>query len=368
MQRDWRGIVVVAVAAAILGGTVGALLAGAAPGATRPPEGGGTGSGLRAQGIDFTGGSTAVEAVERVGPAVVKVAVTRDAFVDSLLGRAPAVQEGIGSGVIFDADGYVLTNEHVVQGATEIRVMLWDGRDFPAELIGADPWTDLAVLRVPGTDLPVAELGRTADIQVGQPVIAIGNPFGLGFTVTTGVVSALQRTIPVDENRILLNLVQTDAAINPGNSGGPLVDWQGRVVGINTAVLASVQGLAAQGIGFAVPADMAQQVAMDIIAYGRPRRLGVLGTALTQAHRRILEEELGTPAPDSEGVLVLAVIPDSPADVAGVQPLDVITHAAGRRVGAMEDLIAAANLAGPGEELELTIVREGRVLRGRARL
>ncbi|OUM98035.1 MAG: hypothetical protein BAA04_02225 [Firmicutes bacterium ZCTH02-B6] len=300
-----------------------------------------------------------MQAVERVGPAVVKVAVTRQAFVDSLFFQAPVVEEGLGSGVIIDAGGYVLTNEHVVREATDVRVMLRDGRDFRAELVGADPWTDLAVLRIPGQNLPAAELGPSAPLRVGQTVIAIGNPFGLDFTVTTGVVSALQRTIPIDENRFLFQLLQTDAAINPGNSGGPLVDLAGRVVGINTAVLGSVEGFAAQGLGFAIPADMARQVARDIIAYGRPRRLGVLGTALTRAHRRVLEEELGVAAPEA-GVLVLQVIPDSPAASAGIRALDVIVEAGGQAVDSMEGLIAVTNETEPGARLELVVIREGR--------
>lgn len=375
-RPDWRALLVTALLAAVLGGFVGAGLADTHLQGERGAPGGadggaGIGRGVEAQPAAFgqdPANTGAVTAVERVGPAVVKVAVTRQALVDALFFRMPAVEEGFGSGVIIDRDGYVLTNEHVVQGATDIRVMLRDGRDFPAELVGADPWTDLAVLRIQGDDLPVAELGRSADLRVGQPVIAIGNPFGLDFTVTTGVVSALQRTIPIDEERLLLNLVQTDAAINPGNSGGPLVDLAGRVVGINTAVLGVVQGFAAQGLGFAVPADMARQVARDIIQYGRPRRLGVLGITLTEAHRRLLEEELGVPVPVRAGVLVYQVIPGSPAALGGLRELDVITHAGDRPVGSMEELVEAANAAGPGQHLPLTVVREGRRLEARIRL
>jgi len=369
VRRDWRSVILAIVITAVVGGAVGARLAGARPGANGE---GGSGAGrFQAQGVELVrqeGGDAVVQAVDRVGPAVVKVAVTRQAFVDSLFFREPVTQQGLGSGVIIDADGYVLTNEHVVRDASEIRIMLRDGRDFRAELVGADPWTDLAVLRIPGRDLPVAELGPSEPLRVGQTVIAIGNPFGLDFTVTTGVVSALQRSIPIDEDRFLFNLVQTDAAINPGNSGGPLVDLNGRVVGINTAILANVEGVAAQGLGFAVPADMARQVARDIIAYGRPRRLGVLGTALTDAHRRVLEAELGVTVPVREGVLVLQVIPDSPADAAGVQELDVITAANGRTVDSMESLITVANETRPGERLELRIVRDGRRLTASARL
>jgi len=376
MTRDWRQAAVLAVLTALLGGTVGAWLARAGPDAARENGGslsgtGGAGGRFQAQQADLVREDTrdaTVRAVERVGPAVVKVAVTREAWTDTLFFRMPAVQEGFGSGVIIDPDGYVLTNEHVVQGATDIRVVLRDGREFAAALVGADPWTDLAVLRVDASSLPAAELGRSADLRVGQPVIAIGNPFGLDFTVTTGVVSALQRTIAVDEERLLLNLVQTDAAINPGNSGGPLVDLEGRVVGINTAVLGVVEGFAAQGLGFAVPADMARQVARDIIQYGRPRRLGVLGIALTEAHRRVLQDEMGIPVPTRTGVLVYQVIPDSPAAAAGIRALDVITHAAGQPVSTLEELIAAANETQPGELLPLRILREGRRVERRVRL
>ncbi|HLT58246.1 MAG TPA: trypsin-like peptidase domain-containing protein [Limnochordales bacterium] len=364
-RRDLWAVVLLTVLAAVLGGAMGARLAGAGPGSGGggPNVGDDGPGGLAARQAEWTPGAAAdgtVRAVERVGPAVVKVAVTRQALVDGLFFRVPAVQEGLGSGVIIDPDGFVLTNEHVVRDAADIRVLLRDGRDFRAELVGADPWTDLAVLRIDGRGLPAAELGRSAELRVGQPVIAIGNPFGLDFTVTTGVVSALQRNIPIDEERWLLNLVQTDAAINPGNSGGPLVDLEGRVVGINTAVLGVVEGFAAQGLGFAVPADLARQVARDIIQYGRPRRLGVLGITLTDAHRRVLEEEMDVPVPVAQGVLVYQIIPGSPAAEAGLRPLDIITHAAGRPVRTMDDLVATANAARPGQRLSLAILREGR--------
>ena len=375
-RRDWRWVAVMTILAAVLGGTVGAWVVRAGPGAAHGGNGPLSGTDgaegrFQAQRADLVrddGRDAAVQAVERVGPAVVKVAVTREAWLDTLFFRMPVVQEGFGSGVIIDADGYVLTNEHVVRNAGDIRVMLRDGREFAAALVGADPWTDLAVLRVDARDLPVAELGRSADLRVGQPVLAIGNPFGLDFTVTTGVVSALQRTIAVDQERLLLNLVQTDAAINPGNSGGPLVDLEGQVVGINTAVLGVVEGFAAQGLGFAVPADMARQVARDIIQYGRPRRLGVLGITLTDAHRRVLEEEIGIPVPADAGVLVYQVIPGSPAAEAGIRALDVVTHAGGQPVRTMEELVAAANQTRPGGQLPLTILREGRPVETRVRL
>ncbi|MBO8142776.1 MAG: trypsin-like peptidase domain-containing protein [Firmicutes bacterium] len=364
--RDWRRVAIITVIAALLGGAAGARLQGAA--LRRDPDG----SPFEAQGVDWpladAAGDGAVRAVERVGPAVVKVAVARRAFTDSLFFSIPGEEQGLGSGVIIDPDGFVLTNEHVVRDATGIRVMLQDGRQFPARLVGADPWTDLAVLAVDAAGLPAAELGRSAELQVGQPVIAIGNPFGLDFTVTTGVISALDRTISVGDGRMLLNLVQTDAAINPGNSGGPLVDWNGRVVGINTAVLGVVEGFAAQGLGFAVPADMARQVARDVIEYGRPIRLGVLGSTLTAAHRRVAEEELGLRIPVDQGVLVYDVLPGSPADGAGIRPMDVVVEAGGRAVAGMADLIAAANEAGPGSSLVMTVVREGRRLKLTARL
>src|SRR5262245_5696712 len=212
--------------------------------------------------------SQAVVAVaEKVGPAVVNIAVSRRATAQTPRGPRQVEANGAGSGVIIAPDGYILTNSHVAHGATRLEVTLADGRTLPAELVGEDPATDLAVIRVAAAGLPVAAFGDSARLRVGQVVIAIGNPLGFQATVTAGVVSALGRSLRGQTGRPIENIIQTDAALNPGNSGGPLLDARGRVIGINTAV---IQG--AQGICFAVPANTARWVAGQLITSGRVRR------------------------------------------------------------------------------------------------
>ena len=236
-----------------------------------------------------------VQAVDRVGASVVKISVTQLGYLDGLFGRVPSSQQGLGSGVIIDTSGLILTNHHVVEGADQIRVGLPDGRQFEGKLVGSFPESDLAVLRIPGDNLPHAEVARGESLRVGQLVIAIGNPFGLDYSVTTGIISALGRELAIDPQRgiALTNLIQTDAAINPGNSGGPLLDREGRVIGINTAVLRGAQGLQAQGLGFAIPIDDALAVAEEILRHGRPVRLGILAGTLTPRIARAIEERDG---------------------------------------------------------------------------
>src|SRR5579863_7008835 len=206
-----------------------------------------------------------VGAVELVGPAVVSVYVGSS-------GEAARARGGAGSGVVITPDGYVLTNEHVVQGAQDARVAFVDGRSVPAVIVGRDAATDLAVLRAQAGALPYARLAITQPLRVGQLVVAVGNPFGFESTVSAGVVSALGRSLRSRQGRLIEGVVQHTAALNPGNSGGPLVDFRGRVVGVNTAIIAI-----AQGIGFAVPASTAQWVLTEILTQGRVRRayLGV---------------------------------------------------------------------------------------------
>lgn len=300
-----------------------------------------------------------VRAVREVGPAVVKISVTQQQFLDGLFGRVPVEEEGLGSGVIVDASGLILTNHHVVHRARRITVSLPDGRQFEGELVGSSPESDLAVVRVePGGALPQARLGSSADLQVGQGVIAIGNPFGFDYSVTIGVVSALGRELVVGQERpvVLTNLIQTDAAINPGNSGGPLVDFQGRVIGINTAVLRAVAGFEAQGLGFAIPIDDARRVAEEIIG-GGPVRLGILGGTLTPQIAAAIERATGEPLGTREGVFVREVYPGSPAERAGLKPTDVIVAADGAPVRSVEELLQRVRQAGRGGRLELTILR-----------
>jgi len=280
------------------------------------------------QGLDAY--STAVSsAAERVGPAVVKVEAGR--------GR------GQGSGVVFDSSGRIVTNEHVVRGARSITVVLADGRRLPAAVVGADPAVDIAVLRVAAAGLPVAEL-YSGRLKVGQLVVAIGNPYGLNWTVTAGVVSALGRELPLSPNHALRDLIQTDVPINPGNSGGPLVDAQGRVVGITTAIIPF-----ARGVGFAVPVSTA------LAAMARFQEMRASG----QAHRDGVRLGIGGAAVEG-GVLVLEVLPDSPAARASQRPQDVIVAVGGQPVRSSGDLMEALRPLRAGQPVEVTFLRGSR--------
>lgn len=304
-----------------------------------------------------------VRAVERLGDAVVKIYTTQRQFIESLFGIVQREQQGIGSGVIIDAEGgYVLTNAHVIAGAQEIRVFLKDGRDFMAEVVGASPFHDLAVLRIPAENLQAAEMANVNELRVGQPVIAIGNPLGLDYTVTQGVISALNRTLHIDDGTPPLeNLIQTDAAINPGNSGGPLIDMQGRVVGINTAVLRGSPELAVEGLGFAISVDTAQRVAQQIIEGKEPVRLGIVGGTLTPERARAIERNTLIPLPVERGVFITRVIAGTPADRAGLRPADIIAAVNGEAVESIEELARRVEAAGAGAELELLVARQNRM-------
>ncbi len=224
-------------------------------------------------------------------------------------------QKGNGSGVIIDPKGYVLTNQHVIVGASEILVTLKEGKTVKAKVVGQDPQSDLAVLQIEGTTpWPHVPLGDSDKARVGEWVMAVGNPFGLGITVTVGVVSATERTLTIDRNRTFKNFIQTDAAINPGNSGGPLINARGEVIGINTAIIPY-----AQGIGFAIPVSSARRIIEELITFGAVKKIW-LGLAL-QNLTKDLAEYLGIPA---DGVLITDVAAGSPAEKAGLQPGDVV--------------------------------------------
>lgn len=257
----------------------------------------------------------------------------------------------LGSGVIISHDGYVLTNHHVINGADEIQVALRDGRETLAEVIGTDPESDLAVLRINLEDLPVIEMADSEDVAVGDVALAIGNPFGVGQTVTMGIISATGRS------HLGLNayedFIQTDAAINPGNSGGALVNPDGALVGINTAIFSRSGG--SQGIGFAIPANLAHSILDELVTQGRVIR-GWLGIE-AQALSRELAASFGLRTP--QGVIVAGVVSGGPADKAGLQPGDILLSVDGKTV--LDARATMSNIASiePGTSLPLTIVRSG---------
>jgi serine protease Do len=266
-------------------------------------------------------------------------------------------EHALGSGVLVSADGYILTNNHVIQDASSIKVMLSDKRTFTGKVVGADPQTDVAVIKIEGKNLPTASLGNSSSLYVGDIVMAFGNPFGLNFTVTRGAVSALNRSEGAIED--IQNFIQTDAPINPGNSGGALVDVQGQVVGINTAILsgesASGEEGGSVGIGFAIPINMAKHVMDDLVKNGSVSR-GYLGAQVAT-----LDEGLAHAfnVPDTSGALVEDVAPAGPADKAGVKNGDVIREYNGHAVTDSGQLIALVTETKPGNVVTLDILREG---------
>ena len=257
--------------------------------------------------------------------------------------------QGAGSGVIISEDGYILSNNHVVEGAKEVSVTLSNKKEYPAEIIGLDPKTDLAVLKIQAPkDLPKASLGNSEDLKVGDWVVAIGNPFGLNHTVTSGIVSAKGRVIgagPYD------NFIQTDASINPGNSGGPLFNMRGEVVGINTAIIP--QG---QGIGFAIPVNTAKPLIPQLVEHGQVTRgyLGVNIQTITPDLAKALEVE------EQRGALVSDVSADSPAEKAGIKRGDIIIDFAGHKINDSHDLPAKVAATPVGEEVEIIVIRDGK--------
>ncbi|MCU0610364.1 MAG: trypsin-like peptidase domain-containing protein [Candidatus Eisenbacteria bacterium] len=314
-----------------------------------------------------------VTASEQAGPSVVSISVTQvvqryvplqDPFFDFFF-RGGYTQRryevhSMGSGFIVSADGLVLTNQHVIEGATAITVTLPDGREFPGKVSGSDDGSDLAVLKVEGKALPVAELGDSDDLLIGEWAIAIGNPFGYLLddpqpSVTAGVISATHRDIKPErgQTRVYRDLIQTDAAINPGNSGGPLVDSRGKVVGINTFIFSSSGG--SLGMGFAIPINRAKQVMDELVSFGRTR--DVYTGIRVQEITRLLALSLGL---DSQrGVLVSEVERGSPAAKAGLQPGDVIRRLNARPILSIED--ARSALAGllVNDTLQVVYEREG---------
>ncbi len=278
-----------------------------------------------------------------------------------------------GSGFVIDTDGHILTNNHVVDGATKIEVKLGSSEtELKAEVVGTDPASDIALLKVdaPEGELHPLGLGDSSKVRVGDPVVAIGNPFGLDRTVTTGIVSALQRQIQAPNGFSIDHVIQTDAAINPGNSGGPLIDSKGEVIGINSQIETGGGSSGNVGIGFAIPIDTAREVVNEIEQNGKVEHayLGINGGTITPGLAKAVN------LPVEKGVLVAEVVKDGPADKAGLQGGsteatiegasfklggDIITEIDGKKVDSMEELIEAVNVAKPGDKMELTVLRHG---------
>jgi serine protease DegQ len=283
-------------------------------------------------------------AVERAAPSVLTVHSGRSVARGPLgLGGRALLSEGLGSGVLIDADGYVVTNNHVVEGANELAVALPDGSLLPTKLIGVDPDSDLALLKIEASGLHPIAIGDLRSAAVGDVVLAVGNPLGVGQTVTQGIISALGRK-GIGINPIE-NFIQTDAAINPGNSGGALIDTSGRLIGINSAILS--RGGGSEGIGFAIPIDIAQKVIASLKKNGRVAR-GWLGISTTQA------------APGQPGALVVAVQRGAPADRAGLVPGDVIVGFGDQRIEQPDDVAGATLEFEPGTRVALDVVRDGK--------
>ncbi len=329
----------------------------------------------------YTQNSPIVQAVKKVGPAVVRIDTEKkvrigspvfpyggyddffrrffgeDPFLRDFFGPGPGqpqerVVAGIGSGFIFDGRGYILTNNHVVDGADNIEVTLSDGRKFKAKLIGKDPYTDLAVIKIDGKNLPVAKLGDSSKLQIGEWAIAIGNPLGIQNTVTLGIISAVDRTIPRPNGQgVMRHLIQTDAAINPGNSGGPLLNIKGEVIGVNTAIIAS-----AQGIGFAVAINTAKNIINDLIKEGKVERayLGVYIQDLTKD----IAETMGLK--NAKGALISEVVKGSPADKAGLKRGDVIVKVDDTVIKNSGDLQDAIRSKKAGTKVTLTVIRDNK--------
>jgi serine protease Do len=318
-----------------------------------------------------------VTAAEQVGQAVVSISVTQvvqryepvqDPFFDFFFRRGYTRRRyqvhSMGSGFVVSADGIILTNHHVIQGATAIAVTLPDGRELPAEIVGADETTDLAVLKAEGDGLPAVEFGDSDSLLIGEWAIAIGNPFGFLLddphpSVTAGVISATNRDVKTEhgQTKFYRGLIQTDAAINPGNSGGPLVDSNGRVIGINTFIFSRSGG--SLGMGFAIPVNRAKKVMNELVQFGHTR--DVYTGIRVQEITRLLALSLGL---DSQlGVLVSEVDENSPAQEAGLQPGDVVRTLNNRYIQSIEDARSAVAGLLVGDELEIEYEREGEVLK-----
>jgi S1-C subfamily serine protease len=309
-----------------------------------------------------SGSNLIVDAVARVGPSVVRIDTTKQVVnpLGGLFGSGPSIQQqqGQGSGFITRSDGVVLTNAHVVEGAAEVEVTLPDGRRFNGKVLGGDPVTDVAVVKVVAQGLPVAPLGDSSRVRPGETAIAIGNPLGLDNTVTAGIISAIQRTNALGEGQRVPYL-QTDAAVNPGNSGGPLINDRGQVIGINTAI----RKAPGAGLSFAIPINLARTIAAQILDRGRASHpyIGVRLQSLTpQLAREINATSAECRLPEVNGVVVVEVIPASPAAQGGLRACDLIDSVAGKAVQNPSQLQLAVDQGRVGQPLQLQVRRGDR--------
>ena len=307
--------------------------------------------------------------VKKAAPAVVSIQSERMAKVSAQQNPFPFFfgpgqqgepeerkQRGMGSGVIISAEGYILTNHHVIEDADDVKVMLSDEREFEAKIIGSDPKTDVAVLKIEATDLPVLKLGNSETVEVGDIVLAIGNPFGIGQTVTMGIVGATSREFGImAREQGYEDFIQTDAAINPGNSGGALVNADGEVIGINTAILSRSGGN--NGVGFAIPINLAHHIMTQLVDKGRVVR-GYMGVGISDISPA-MAKKLG--APDAKGSVVSNVEPGGPADDAGFKEYDIIRQLEGKEVRDTRDLRLQIANTPPGEEIAVAVLRDGKM-------
>ncbi|MCL2925500.1 MAG: trypsin-like peptidase domain-containing protein [Trichodesmium sp. MAG_R04] len=317
-----------------------------------------------------------VDAVQKVGPAVVRINASRNVSqrpnifgrgipegfygFESPRSRNGPVERGTGSGFIISSDGNILTNAHVVEGSTIVEVVLKDGRRFPGQVLGTDSVTDVAVVKIDTNSLPTVSLGNSNNLQPGEWAIAIGNPLGLDNSVTVGIISATGRSsndVGVPDKRV--GFIQTDAAINPGNSGGPLLNKNGEVIGINTAIIDG-----AQGLGFAIPINNAQQIARQLIKVGKVEHayLGIAMQTLTAELKQELNRNFNTNMFSEQGVLVMQVVPGSPADQSGLQPGDIIQKIDKQTIISSENVQQIVQKKTVGSLLELEIKRNGQNL------
>jgi serine protease Do len=310
-----------------------------------------------------------VKVVEQVGPAVVRINASRraaqnspespfDRFSNVPPEESEQVERGTGSGFIFDANGLVMTNRHVVDGADRVTVLLKDGRQFQGEVLGEDPLTDVAVVKIAEANLPTVKLGDSRRLTPGDWAIAIGNPLGLDNTVTVGIVSAIGRPASaIGDLDLRIRFVQTDAAINPGNSGGPLLNERGEVIGVNTAI---IQG--AQGLGFAIPIDDADRISKQLVKTGKVARayLGVEMVDITPESRERLQERLDKALGNEIGVYVMRVVPNSPAARGGITSGDLIESIDNKAIDSAEELQQTIEQSQSGVTVNVKVKRQGK--------